>query len=148
LRVLPLICRITAIQGYDSRITKSINQLLAAIDQQNGQPMDVSKWFAFFVFDVMEDLAFNKSSNMLVSGEAAYVFKTIRADMFYIALFTHMPWLMPFLKRTPVLNWNYYYFLNWIQKLIDERKLVSYLPTSPLTSRDALTPCPERARAT
>ncbi len=84
--------------------------------------MDVSKWFAFFVFDVMEDLAFNKSSNMLASGKEAYVFKTIRSDMFFIALFTHMPWLMPFLKRTPVLNWDYHYFL--IQKLIDERKLV------------------------
>ncbi len=76
----------------------------------------------------MEDLAFNKSSNMLANGQEAYIFKTIRTDMFNIAFFTHLPWLLPFLKRTPVLNWNYYEFLDWIQKLIDERKLVSLSP--------------------
>ncbi|KAL2152874.1 hypothetical protein VTH82DRAFT_4029 [Thermothelomyces myriococcoides] len=111
-----------AIQGYDSRITKAINQLLGAIDRHKNQPLDVSKWFAFLVFDIMEDLAFNKSSNMLENGQEAYVFKTIRTDMFNIALFTHLPWLLPFIKRTPVLNWNYLEFLDWIQKLIDERK--------------------------
>ncbi|KAK4147310.1 cytochrome P450 monooxygenase [Dichotomopilus funicola] len=110
------------IQGYDPRITKAINQLLEAVDRSKGVPFDVSQWFSYFVFDVMEDLAFNKSSNMLAEGKEAYVFKTIRTDMFNIALFTHMPWLLPFLKRTPVLNWSYHEFLGWIQKLVDERK--------------------------
>jgi len=79
----------------------------------------------------MEDLAFNKSSNMLADGKEAYIFQTIRADMFNIAFFSHLPWLLPFLKRTPVLNWNYHEFLGWIQKLIDERSLVSPLHPSP-----------------
>ncbi|KAL2200155.1 cytochrome P450 monooxygenase-like protein [Corynascus similis CBS 632.67] len=109
-------------KGYDPRITKAINQLLRAVERHKGQPLDVSRWFSYFVFDVMEDLAFNKSSNMLADGKEAYVFKTIRTDMFNIALFTHLPWLLPFIKRTPVLNWNYHEFLDWIQKLIDERK--------------------------
>ena len=115
----------TALLGYDSRITKAITLLLAAVERHEGRPMDVSEWFSFFVFDVMEDLAFNKSSNMLANGKAAYIFQTIRTDMYNIAFFTHLPWLLPFLKRTPVLNWNYIEFLDWIQKLIDERKLVS-----------------------
>ncbi|KAL2173995.1 cytochrome P450 monooxygenase-like protein [Thermothelomyces heterothallicus CBS 202.75] len=139
-----------AIQGYDPRITKAINQLLRAIDRHKGQPLDVSKWFSFFVFDVMEDLAFNKSSNMLENGQEAYVFKTIRTDMFNIALFTHMPWLLPFVKRTPILNWNYLEFLDWIQKLIDERKqkepelpdifswILAAYEKSPKTKRDQL----------
>ncbi|KAK3898351.1 cytochrome P450 monooxygenase [Staphylotrichum tortipilum] len=112
-----------ALQGYNSRITKAITQLLAAVERHEGRPMDVAEWFSFFVFDVMEDLAFNKSSNMLANGKAAYIFQTIRTDMYNIAFFTHLPWLLPFLKRTPVMNWNYIEFLDWIQKLIDERKL-------------------------
>ncbi|KAK4149486.1 cytochrome P450 monooxygenase [Chaetomidium leptoderma] len=108
-------------KGYDPRITTAINQLLAAIDRQKNQPLDIAQWFAFFVFDVMEDLAFNKSSNMLLDGKEGHIFKTIRTDMYNIALFTHMPWLLPFLKRTPVLNRNYHEFLDWIQRLIDER---------------------------
>jgi hypothetical protein len=91
----------------------------------------------------MENLAFNKNSNMLADGKEAYIFKTIRADMHNIAFFTHLVWLMPFLKRTPVLSWSYYEFLDWIQKLIDERKQAgSLVPISPMVT-DTL---PERAR--
>lgn len=74
----------------------------------------------------MEDLAFNKNSNMLQKGEEAYIFQTIRADMFNIAFFSHLPWLLPFLKRTPLLNFKYLEFWNWIQDQIDERIKVSY----------------------
>ncbi|KAK4448808.1 Tryprostatin B 6-hydroxylase [Podospora aff. communis PSN243] len=112
-----------ALQDYNPRITKAIDQLLNVVDrhQRAGQSMDVTKFFAFFVFDIMEDLAFNKSSNMLADEKEAYIFETIRADMFSIALFTHLPWLLPFLKRTPILNHNYLKFWNWIQAQIDER---------------------------
>ncbi|KAJ4288735.1 hypothetical protein N0V88_007269 [Collariella sp. IMI 366227] len=105
-----------ALLGYDPRITTAINNLLAVIDRQKGQPLDVSQWFAFLVFDVMEDLAFNKSSNMLLNGKESYIFKMIRTDMYNIAFFTHLPWLLPFLKRTPILNRDYLEFLDWIQR--------------------------------
>ncbi|KAL2264565.1 hypothetical protein VTJ83DRAFT_7075 [Remersonia thermophila] len=110
-----------AIQGYDPRITKAIYSLLAAVERHKGQPFDLARWFAYLAFDIMEDLAFNKSADMLGRGEDGYVFKTIRADMYNIAFFSHLPWLLPFLKRTPILNKNYRKFLDWIQILIDER---------------------------
>lgn len=119
---LPLLW--TALLGYDLRITKAINELLLVIDRDRKEPINITKWFNFFVFDVMEDLAFNKNSNMLRHGEEAYIFKTIREDMFNIAFFTHLPWLLPFLKRTPLLNRNYLQFWNWIQAQIDERSKV------------------------
>jgi cytochrome P450 len=81
----------------------------------------VTRWFNYFVFDVMEDLAFNRSSNMLGREEDGYVFKTIRGDMYNIAFFSHIPWLLTLVKRTPILNRNYLEFLAYIQKLIDER---------------------------
>ncbi|KAI0534986.1 putative cytochrome P450 oxidoreductase [Xylaria digitata] len=110
-----------ALLGYDPRITKAINQLLNVIEEQRGRPIDITQWISFFVFDVMEDLAFNKSSNMLTDGKEAYVFSTIRADMYNIAFFSHLPWLLPFLKRTPLLNHNYLKFWDWIQDQINER---------------------------
>ncbi|CAG9954643.1 unnamed protein product [Clonostachys rosea f. rosea IK726] len=111
-----------ALLGYDSRITKAIDELLQVIDRDHNQPINITKWFDFFVFDVMEDLAFNKNSNMIRHGEDSYIFQTIRTDMFNIAFFAHLPWLLPFLKRTPVLNWNYIKFWNWIQNQINERR--------------------------
>ncbi|KFA54656.1 hypothetical protein S40293_02236 [Stachybotrys chartarum IBT 40293] len=58
-----------ALQGYDPRITKTINLLLTAIEKHDGKPMDMSKWFAYFASDVMEYRALNKSSNMLRDGK-------------------------------------------------------------------------------
>ncbi|KAK4222043.1 Tryprostatin B 6-hydroxylase [Podospora fimiseda] len=113
-----------ALQGYDPRITKAINQMLSVVGQHSEQqkPLNVTEWFDFFVFDIMEDLAFNKSSKMLENGKESYIFETIRADMYNIAFFTHLPWLLPFLKRTPLLNNNYLQFWKWIQNQIDERR--------------------------
>lgn len=113
-----------AINGYDHRITNAINDLLHVVKRDHDKPINVTQWFNFFVFDVMEDLAFNKNSHMVRNGEEAYVFKTIRADMFNIAFFAHLPWLLPFLKRTPILNFNYLQFWNWIQNQINERAKV------------------------
>ncbi|KAK3987119.1 Tryprostatin B 6-hydroxylase [Cladorrhinum sp. PSN332] len=113
-----------ALQGYDPRITKAINQMLSVVREHSDQnkPLNVTQWFDFFVFDIMEDLAFNKSSKMLENGKESYIFETIRADMYSIAFFTHLPWLLPFLKRTPLLNNNYLQFWKWIQTQIDERR--------------------------
>ncbi|KAK4466832.1 Tryprostatin B 6-hydroxylase [Cladorrhinum samala] len=113
-----------ALLGYDPRITKAINQMLAVVREHSEQakPLNMTQWFDYFVFDIMEDLAFNKSSNMLENGKESYIFETIRADMYNIAFFTHLPWLLPFLKRTPVLNHNYLQFWRWIQTQIDERR--------------------------
>ena len=35
--------------------------------------MDVSKWFNYYSFDVMGDLSFGKSFNMLVDGKDSYI---------------------------------------------------------------------------
>lgn len=113
-----------ALSGYDPRITKSVNQLVAVVDQNEGQPLDVSKWFACFSFDVMEDLAFNDSSNMLAEGKGGRIFQTIRNDMFALALFSHLPWLATFPKRIPLINKNYLEFWAWLQNKIDERRQV------------------------
>jgi cytochrome P450 len=112
----------TALQGYEPRVNKAISQLLAVIEREKGQPLDLAQWFAYLIFDIMEDLSFNKNSHMVESGEDGYVFKTIRADMWNIAFFSHIPWLLPFLKRTPLLNREYLRFYAWIQKQIDERR--------------------------
>jgi len=110
-----------AISGYDTRITKAIDQFLLVIEDHNGRTMDVATWFDYFVFDIMEDLAFNRSSNMLVEGKEDYALQTIRRDMYYLALVTHIPWLMTLLKRIPLLNANYLKFWDWIQHHLDQR---------------------------
>lgn len=119
-------CMTPALQGYEYRITHAIQQLLHVIQQHKQQPINMTDYFTYFAFDVMEDLAFNQSSNMVKTGKAAYVLETIRQDMYGIALFSHLPWLLPLVKRTPFLNRNYLQFWDWIQKKIDQRTMVCF----------------------
>ncbi|KAB8224538.1 cytochrome P450 [Aspergillus novoparasiticus] len=43
--------------------------------------LDITQWFTYFSFDVMIDLSFGKSSNMLINGKESYFLQTIRTDM-------------------------------------------------------------------
>ncbi|KAI9041837.1 cytochrome P450 [Aspergillus affinis] len=57
-----------AIRGYEQRLHKYRKQLLDQIVAHEGQPMSVTKWFYSYSFDVLGDLAFGKSFNMLETG--------------------------------------------------------------------------------
>lgn len=74
-------------RGYEHRIESYIGQLLEKfrgfegrctlkeckglqINFSVGQDVDVTKWFRYFTFDVMGDLAFGSSFDMLRTGEA------------------------------------------------------------------------------
>ncbi|KAI0506267.1 cytochrome P450 monooxygenase-like protein [Xylaria bambusicola] len=110
-----------ALLGYDPRITIAISQLLNVINKQRSKPIDITKWFTFFTFDIMESLAFNKSSNMLAGGNEGYALRSIRGEVYNLAFFSHLPWLLPFLKRIPLLNHSYLQFWAWVQDQINER---------------------------
>lgn len=90
--------------------------------------MDVSRWFNYYSFDVMGDLSFGKSFDMLVDGKDAYILKQLHADMKNVGLFSHLTWLFPFFKRIPVLNTDYLKFWNWVDKRVEERIQVSHIP--------------------
>lgn len=90
--------------------------------------MDVSRWFNYYSFDVMGDLSFGKSFDMLVDGKDAYILKQLHADMKNVGLFSHLTWLFPFFKRIPVLNTDYLRFWSWVDKRVEERIQVSHIP--------------------
>ena len=56
------------------------NQLLARIEATKGSPINMSDWFNFYSFDVMGDLAFGKSFNMLRDGVKHYFMTCLHAD--------------------------------------------------------------------
>jgi hypothetical protein len=87
--------------------------------------MEISRWFNYYSFDVMGDLAFGESFNMLVDGKDAYILKQLHADMKSIGLFSHATWLFPFVKRIPGLNAEYLKFWSWVGERVNSRIKVS-----------------------
>ena len=45
------------------------NDLVSQLNAHSGEPLNASRWFNYFAFDMMGDMAFGKSFNMLKTGE-------------------------------------------------------------------------------
>lgn len=114
----------TALQEYDYRISSAVEELLQVIKTSEGQPINMTNFSTYFAFDVMEDLTFNQSTNMVRHGKTTHILKAIRQDMYGIALSSHLPWFLPLVKRTPIINRNYLDFWDCIQQKIDQRRMV------------------------
>lgn len=96
------------------------------IQNKVNKPLNISDWFNYYSFDVMGDLSFGKSFNMLTDGKDTYFLKQLHADMKMIGLFSHLTWLFPFFKRIPVVNLDYLKMWNWVGNRVRERIEVSY----------------------
>ena len=82
-----------AIRADQTRIVKHSVKLEDHLRNSGGRPVDVSMWFSYFSFDVMGDLAFARSFNMLESGTWNHAVKLLRDGMSILGVVTPVPWL-------------------------------------------------------
>jgi cytochrome P450 family 628 len=126
-----------ALRGYEPRVTDYAAQLMSHIDRTAGHPIDATDWFNFYSFDVMGDLAWGKSFGMLQNGVKHYFMKSLHADMTNVGLFSHLIWLFPLFKATPVINHEHIRFWKWVKAQVDERRKVNAGMTDLDRSSDA-----------
>lgn len=82
-----------ALDQYEPQVDHYISLLTDAISQRLGTPMDVTSWFHYFSFDVMGQLSFGKSFNMLTTGKRHFAIDLMNNGMTLLGLFTPTPWL-------------------------------------------------------
>ncbi|KAH7014166.1 cytochrome P450 [Microdochium trichocladiopsis] len=109
-------------KDYEPRVTNYTSQLLGKIARSEGKPLNVSDWFNFYSFDVMGDLAWGKSFGMLRDGIKHYFMKSLHADMTSVGIFTHLVWLFPIFKATPILNATHLEFWGWVNSQMKPEK--------------------------
>ena len=69
-------------------------QLEQLIAQHEGQPLIANKYFEWFSFDVMGQVAFSKDFNMLKSAQWHSAIKMLRDGLAVLGPLTPVPWLM------------------------------------------------------
>ncbi|KAK4550276.1 hypothetical protein LTR36_003243 [Oleoguttula mirabilis] len=84
-----------ALRDYEPRVQKYAEQLLGQLDARVGQSVNVTDWFNFYSFDVMGDLAFGKSFNMVRDGVKHHFMTSLHRFMLDFGLFGHLLWLLP-----------------------------------------------------
>ncbi|KAL5359671.1 cytochrome P450 [Aspergillus floccosus] len=83
----------SALRGYESRVQKYNDLLLNHVRNSNGTPMDMTRWFNIYSFDVMGDLGFGQSFGMLETGEMHWAVATLQ-DALTILGFNFPTWVI------------------------------------------------------
>lgn len=109
-----------------------VDELVAQLDNLEGQSINASRWFNFYSFDVMGDLAFGKSFNMLKSGEQHHALKLLVAGMHTVGILTPIPWIIPLLLSIPGAATDNKIFTKFIEDQAASRRKVQYQTGCPV----------------
>jgi cytochrome P450 len=127
-----------ALRNYESRVIRYADELIRQLSTFAGKPVNICQWLYYFTFDVMGDLSFGKSFDMLKTGQAHPAVKLLKTAMPPLGWMAPAPWIIPVLLNTvgagPMSD-----FINWSEKQIVERKkmkpaepdIMSYIIGSP-----------------
>ncbi|KAJ5263364.1 cytochrome P450 [Penicillium angulare] len=111
-----------ALRDYEPRVVHYASQLIQKIQKHLNKPMDMTRWFNYYAIDVMGDLSFGKSFDMILDGKDKYFYTQLHADMKMIGLFSHLMWLFPFFKIIPLINADYLKFWGWLDDQVQHRR--------------------------
>lgn len=115
---------ISALESYESRVKGYANDLVDKIESFNGKPLNASLWFNYYSFDVMGELAFGKSFDMLARGEKHYAIELLSEGTRPVGIFSPMPWLMILMTRIPGLSAGYQRWIAFCEEQAENRKRV------------------------
>ena len=73
----------------------------APSSQKSQKPVDVTQEVNYFSFDVMADLTFSRSFNMLTTGEMNDVMRIVHRAQRLLGIFSHIPWIYNIIARVP-----------------------------------------------
>ncbi|EXJ79942.1 hypothetical protein A1O3_08228 [Capronia epimyces CBS 606.96] len=114
-----------ALRSYEGRILKYSHQLVDALSRQTGEPLNATEWFNYYSFDVMGDLAFGKSFDMLSTGKEHFFLQLVHKGQSPVGIFTPAPWLAILLKEVPFAMRTFHRFLAWCELQVEERKKIN-----------------------
>ncbi|KAM5372586.1 hypothetical protein ACJZ2D_007360 [Fusarium nematophilum] len=110
-----------ALRDYEPRVAQYTQLLLNRIEESSGKPLDISLWFDFYGFDVMGDLAFGKSFDMLGDGTKHSIMELTQKFTLWGTQLGRSSWAYLVIKSIPILNYKIKEFLRWLQEHVKNR---------------------------
>ncbi|EGU79236.1 hypothetical protein FOXB_10267 [Fusarium oxysporum f. sp. conglutinans Fo5176] len=103
-----------ALRDYEPRVAKYTSQLLDRLEQSQATTIDIAKWFKFYSFDTMGDLAFGQSFNMLTDGVKHPFMALVESHMAMAGTFSQLIWMFPLFRAMPFLGREDDIFQKWL----------------------------------
>jgi tryprostatin B 6-hydroxylase len=109
-----------ALRGYETRIATYNDALFRQLSETDGKPVNVSKWFNYYSFDVMGNLAFGEDFGMLQNGEEHWAVGLLN-DAMQIQALKLPTWIFRMLVAVPGLTANYWKFIGYCDEQLEKR---------------------------
>lgn len=114
----------SAIKEYLPGIIIRSAELLSILAGKE-QPINITNYCNYYMWDSMGDVSFSKSFKMLPThGKEDHYMHISRASQAGVVIFGHMPYIPRILDLFPFLNREYKSFLKWCDDLTVEREEV------------------------
>jgi cytochrome P450 family 628 len=110
------------LREYEPRVEEYTQNLIQQLQRFSGEPVDASKWFNYYSFDVMGDLTFGKSFKMLDNGEKHWAIKLLNNGQRGIGVFGPVPWLFVILSQIPGVTKEFNKFIKFCEDMIEQRR--------------------------
>lgn len=118
-----------ALRGYQDRIKVYQDKLIARIASFGDERVNVTKWFNLYSFDVMGDLAFGTSFEMLESNEEHWAIKLLKEAMEPLG-YLFPTWFLRAMIPIPKLLDDWWKFIGFCSQLLDTRMKVRCVKSS------------------
>lgn len=112
------------LRDYEERMVRYRALLVKAIEDSDGLPIDIAKWFSLYNFDVMGDLAFGHSFDMLKTNQEHHAIKLLNTGLTPLS-FKLPVWLFRLLVAIPGATKDWWGFIGYCTSQLDKRIQVS-----------------------
>jgi tryprostatin B 6-hydroxylase len=102
----------SALRGYEKRIRQYRDELIAAFAETKGNPINVTQWFNNYSFDVVGDLAFGQSFDMLENNSNHWAVQLL-AEGFAPLAYSLPTWLFRLAQCVPGATKDWFRFLDF-----------------------------------
>lgn len=110
-----------ALRDYEPRVVGYADLLVSQLAAFSGKPLNASRWFNYYSFDIMGDLAFGKSFDMLKNGQSHFAIDMLNKAQGAFGLFSPAVWVFRILTRMPIIADDYKKFVAWCENQMVER---------------------------
>ncbi|KAL4778237.1 Tryprostatin B 6-hydroxylase [Aspergillus varians] len=108
------------LRGYETRVRVHREKLFQRLGSAAGMTINISDWFNFYSYDVMGDLAFGRSFDMLDSTGNHWAIELLLDGI--IAFQYYLPsWLFRSLVTLPGLSGDWFKFIQFATKKLTDR---------------------------
>lgn len=115
------VSRTIALQSYEDRVLGYAQLLDRSLSSFSSEPVNATAWFKYFAFDVMTDIHYGQSLDMLKNGKDHYAIELSHAGVAVMGPLTPVPWLCQLLMSIPGAQKEWQAYQVWAHEELQSR---------------------------